>query len=102
MTDAVRLRLLSAYRKLLQPLVRILIRNGVSFSELSEILKNVFVEVAERDFSLPARKISQSRIAILTGLTRKEVAKQKSIDSTAIVLDGNLNRVTRVLMGWDT
>lgn len=101
MTDAVRLGLLSAYRKLLQPLVRILIRNGVSFSELAEILKNVFVEVAERDFSLPARKISQSRIAILTGLTRKEVAKQVSIDG-ALVLEGNLNRVTRVLMGWHT
>ncbi|HUL82698.1 MAG TPA: DUF6502 family protein, partial [Gammaproteobacteria bacterium] len=62
----------------------------------------VFVEVAERDFNLPERKTSQSRIAILTGLTRKEVAKQKSIDSASLVLEGNLNRVTRVLMGWHT
>jgi hypothetical protein len=104
MTDAVRLGLLSAYRKLLQPLVRILIRNGVSFSELAEILKNVFVEVAERDFNLPARRTSQSRIAILTGLTRKEVAKQKAIleSGGALSLVSNLNRVTRVLLGWHT
>jgi len=102
MTDAVRLGLLSAYRGLLQPLVRILIRNGVSFSELAEILKSVFVEVAERDFNLPERRTSQSRIAILTGLTRKEVAKQKTVDSAALGLTGNLNRVTRVLMGWHT
>lgn len=104
MTDAVRLGLLSAYRKLMQPLVRILIRNGVSFSELSEILKNVFVEVAERDFNLPPRRTSQSRIAILTGLTRKEVAKQKSIldGGGALNLVSNLNRVTRVLVGWHT
>jgi hypothetical protein len=102
MTDAVRLGLLSAYRKLLQPLVRILIRNGVSFSELAEILKFVFVEVAERDFNLPDRRTSQSRIAILTGLTRKEVAKQKAVDNVALSFEGNLNRVTRVLMGWHT
>jgi len=104
MTDAVRLGLLSAYRKLLRPLVRILIRNGVSFSELAEILKNVFVEVAERDFDLPARRTSQSRIAILTGLTRKEVAKQKAIldSGGALNLVSNLNRVTRVLLGWHT
>ena len=104
MTDAVRLGLLSAYRKLLQPLVRILIRNGVSFSELAEILKNVFVEVAERDFTLPERRTSQSRIAILTGLTRKEVAKQKAILDTggAFNLVSNLNRVSRVLLGWHT
>jgi hypothetical protein len=104
MTDAVRLGLLSAYRKLLQPLVRILIRNGVSFSELAEILKYVFVEVAERDFNLPDRRTSQSRIAILTGLTRKEVAKQKAIIDGGGVpnLIGDLNRVTRVLLGWHT
>jgi len=104
MTDAVRLGLLSAYRKLLQPLVRILIRNGVSFSELAEIMKNVFVEVAERDFNLPERRTSQSRIAILTGLTRKEVAKQKTfLDSGGgFNLVSNLNRVSRVLLGWHT
>ena len=104
MTDAVRLGLLLAYRKLLRPLVRILIRNGVSFSELAEILKNVFVEVAERDFNLPERRTSQSRIAILTGLTRKEVAKQKAIldSGGGLGLVSNLNRVTRVLLGWHT
>src|SRR5215471_2561124 len=104
MTDAVRLGLLSAYRKLLQPLVRVLIRNGVSFSELTEILKYVFVEVAERDFDLPDRKTSQSRIAILTGLTRKEVARQKNILNSggALNLVSNLNRVSRVLLGWHT
>ena len=88
----------------MQPLVRILVRNGVSFSELSEVLKNVFVEVAERDFSIPDRKNSQSRIAIITGLTRKEVAKQKDIldRGEALNVVSNLNRVTRVLDGWHT
>jgi uncharacterized protein DUF6502 len=102
MTDAVRFGLLSAYRKLMQPLVRILVRNGVSFGEFSELLKNVFVEVAERDLSLPGRRTSQSRIAILTGLTRKEVAKQKAIldRGEALNIVSNLNRVTRVLVGW--
>ena len=100
--DAVRLGLLSAYRKLMQPLVRILIRQGVSFAELSEILKSVFVEVADRDFLIPGRRSSQSRIAILTGLTRKEVAKQKALldSGGALNVVSNLNRVTRVLVGW--
>ena len=88
----------------MQPLVRILVRNGVSYSELSEVLKNVFVEVAERDFTIPGRRTSQSRIAILTGLTRKEVAKQKDLLDRGESLNAvsNLNRVTRVLVGWHT
>ena len=79
MTDQVRHGLLAAYRVLMQPLVRILVRHGVSYNEFNEVLKSVFVEVAERDFGIPGRKPSQSRVAILTGLTRKEVAKQKAI-----------------------
>jgi len=101
MTDSVRLGLLAAYRKLLQPLVRILIRSGISYGEIAELLKTVFVEVAARDFDLPDRKTSLSRIAILTGLTRKEVAKQDEIlRSGALNFDSNLNRVIRVLEGW--
>ena len=103
MTDSVRLGLLAAYRKLLQPLVRILIRSGISFGEMAEVLKTVFVEVAGRDFDLPERKTSLSRIAIITGLTRKEVAKQQEIlISGALDVDSNLNRVSRVLEGWHT
>ena len=88
----------------MQPLVRILVRHGVSYNEFNEVLKNVFVEVAERDFGIPGRKPSQSRVAILTGLTRKEVAKQKAIlDGDAELQDAsNLNRVTKVLLGWHT
>ena len=103
MTNSVRLGLLAAYRKLLQPLVRLLIRSGVSFGETAEVLKTVFVEVAGRDFDLPERKTSLSRIAILTGLTRKEVAKQQDIlQSGELNVDSNLNRVVRVLEGWHT
>ena len=102
MTDSLRLGLLAAFRKLTQPLVRVLIRNGVSFGELAEVLKNVFVEVAGRDFQIEDRKTSRSRVAIITGLTRKEVARQEDILQSGLALQmvGNLNRVTRVLEGW--
>ena len=88
----------------MKPLIRILVRHGVSYNEFNEVLKNVFVEVAEHDFGIPGRKPSQSRVAILTGLTRKEVAKQKAIlKGGAEIQDvSNLNRVTRVLLGWHT
>ena len=95
--------LLAAYGRLLKPLIRILLRNGVAFNEFSDIAKAVYVDVASREFKVPHRKMSQARIAILTGLTRKEVARffgdkaQKPYE-----LKSNLNRVTRVLTGWHT
>jgi hypothetical protein len=103
MTDSLRKGLINAYRELMQPLVRILIRNNVSYGEFIEVLKATFVEVAERDFCLLDRDASQSRVAILTGLTRKEVARQKAVlESGELVINTNLNRITRVLEGWHT
>jgi len=96
-------RLLTAYRRLLKPLVRILLRNGVAFNEFSDIAKAVYVDVASQEFKVPNRKMSQARIAILTGLTRKEVARffgEKAKQPEE--LKSNLNRVTRVLAGWHT
>lgn len=102
MSDSVKHGLLAAYRKFMRPLVRILIRHGISINEFNEVLKAVYAEVAESDFSLPGRRQSQSRVAILTGLTRKEVARLKSTDFGRNV-DANkkdVHRVARVLDGW--
>jgi len=95
--------LLAAYRRLMRPLVRILIRNGVAYGEFSEIAKEVYIDVAASDFKVPHRKMSQARIAILTGLTRKEVARiigGKNKGDQELI--SNHNRVTRVLTGWHT
>lgn len=96
--------LLAAYRHLLTPLVRILLRNGISYLEFAEVARQVFVDVAGRDFTLPRRKISLSRIAIMTGLSRKEVARlaREGNQASRINRDNELSRVGRVLQGWYT
>jgi hypothetical protein len=87
----------------MKPLVRVLIKNGVSFGEFAEVLKNVFVEVAQSDLKAQSHTSSYARIAILTGLTRKEVAKQIStLERGDLAETSNLNRVTRVLEAWHT
>ena len=90
--------LLSAFRQLLRPLVRTLLRHGVSYAEYAETSKAVFVEVAEADLVAPG---DPSRTSLLTGLTRSEIARIKEQlavrqrPSTA-----NLNRIGRILAGW--
>ena len=61
--------------KLLRPLVRILLRNNVPHSMFCDFAKWVYVDVALREFQLPGRKRSISRVALLTGLSRKEVLR---------------------------
>jgi Family of unknown function (DUF6502) len=96
--------LLDSYRRILRPLVRILLRNGVSFLEFAETVKAVYVETAARDFQVPHRRMSISRIAIMTGLTRKEASKIIFEPNKGDHEDdrGRLNRISRVLTGWST
>ena len=103
MSDSVKQTLLEAYRVLMGPLVRILLRQGISIAEFSEVIKAVYVEVALKDFKVSGRKATRTRIAVMTGLTRKEV--KRVIDEAAkerFELKTGVNRLTRVLVGWHT
>lgn len=103
MTESVKAGLLAAYIKLLRPLVRILLRHGVTYAEFSEVVKTSFVTIAAQEFRVPGKKMSKARIAIVTGLTRKEVHRLSEIDQKErFTLKTNLNRITRVLSGWHT
>ena len=103
MSDSVKAGLLAAYIKLLRPLVRILLKHGVTYGEFSEVVKTSFVTIAAQEFRVPGKKMSKARIAIVTGLTRKEVHRLSEIDQKErFALKTNLNRITRVLSGWHT
>lgn len=87
----------------MSPLVRILLRQGISFAEFAEVAKAVYVEVALKDFKVTGRKATRTRIAVMTGLTRKEV--KRVIDEATkerYELKTSYNRLGRVLVGWHT
>jgi len=46
----------AAVLTLLQPLVRILLRNGIAYGAFAELAKKVYVDVAFRDHGLPGKK----------------------------------------------
>ena len=75
MGESIKLTLLRAYQVLLGPLIRILLRQGISYVEFAEIVKAVYVEVALKDFKVEGRKATRTRVAVMTGLTRKEVKR---------------------------
>lgn len=103
MTDSVKTGLLAAYAKLLRPLIRILLRHGITYAELSEVIKTVFVEIAAQEFRVPGKKMSKARIAIVTGLTRKEVQRLSEVKAEGkYATKTNMSRIGRVLSGWHT
>jgi hypothetical protein len=99
MAETVKDHLKSALALMLKPLVRLLIAQGVTHAEFAETAKEVYVESALRDFQASG-KINKSRIAILTGLTRKEVKNVIDRVLGEDSRDKNYSRPERVLAGW--
>jgi len=92
---------MAAVFKVLLPLVRILLRQGVSHSEFSELARKAFVRVAFTDFEIEGRKQTVSRVAVITGLSRKEVLRLKTDDDQSISkVTKPINRAVRVINGW--
>ena len=60
-------------RGLLRPLVRTMIAHGLTAPVIYSLLKRVFVEVAEESFRLDDKPLTDSRIALLTGVHRKDI-----------------------------
>jgi hypothetical protein len=103
MSDSVKTGLLAAYSKLMRPLIRILLRHGITYAEISEVIKRVFVLTAAEEFRVPGKKMSKARIAIVTGLTRKEVQRISAIKQEGSFKNkANASRIGRVLSGWHT
>jgi hypothetical protein len=91
----------SAVRKLLPPLVRILLRNGLAAKSFYELVKQAYVLVALNEFGIRGRAATTSRIAILTGLTRKEVREMLRMRLDDEDRYGEeYNRAARVITGW--
>jgi len=92
----------AAVDQVLRPLIRLLLRNGSSYSSFADLAKRIFVDIAMHELGIPGRKQTVSRASILTGLSRKEVlrvlrevAAPESKEATE-----RYNRAARVIAGW--
>lgn len=87
---------------LLRPLVRLVLKRGMAFGQFAELLKRAYVEAAEEDFTVPGRKLTISRVAVLTGLTRKEASRLMQAEPSVSESQARrrVNRAARVVSAW--
>ncbi len=88
-------------RLVLRPLASIFLKCGLTWKEFSDLSKSVFVEAATQEFGIKGRPTNVSRVSILTGISRKEVKRQRDLllnDEPAV--KGKTTDATRVLSGW--
>lgn len=103
MSSDARAHLLQAFRRILRPLVKILIRAGVRLDEFTETVKGVYVESSVRDGLGPLGKGTRARIAFVTGVPRRDV--DRYIDDPSLLAapsPTDSKTISEVLHLWHT
>ena len=87
--------MLAPLRRLLRPLVRLLMRCGVTFPAAADVLRDLYLEVAAAELG-PKR--TDSRVSLLTGVHRKEIRRQRVVADEAPPL--LVTRNGRLISTW--
>lgn len=87
---------------ILRPIVRLCMRLGVSANQANDLMRWLFVDEFYRTENLwHRRQPFASRAALLSGLSRKEVARLRDLSALEdAVMTERHNRALRVLSGW--
>jgi hypothetical protein len=98
-----RKQLLYALRRILRPIVRILIRAGIRFDEFAELARGAYVETAVRDGIEHSAIPTRERVAVVTGVTRHQVDYYIDNEGALPLADPTLATVlVEILQKWHT
>jgi hypothetical protein len=75
MTSDVQSRLMAVVYACMRPFARVLLRSGITYKSFAEIAKTAFVHEALLERDSKGRITNASRVAVRTGLSRKEVRR---------------------------
>jgi hypothetical protein len=101
MQDKIQKQILDAFFVVLRPIAKILLRYGIGFREFAEVAKSAFVDVASTEYGIRGRPTNMSRVAVMTGLTRKEVRRLRDqLALGEVLVSRKYTPLGRILHRW--
>ena len=93
-------KLISALRRILRPVIRVLIAKNITLQTMLELVKGLYVESAEQQLVDEGQKPTDSRISVMTGVHRKDVKELRNRDSSLTPPPRQLSAVSELLATW--
>jgi Family of unknown function (DUF6502) len=100
--ESVKENLVAAFRYLLKPLVRLAIRNSVSFLDFSEALKKAYVDVSVRQMRAAGIDVTEEGISLISSVPQEEVQVLLSAGADAKFAEATheISPIAIVLNAW--
>lgn len=95
--------LFRAIRQILRPIVRLMIARQITYNDFALLLKEIFVSVADKDFTLEDEQSNDSRLSLLTGIHRKEVKKiRQQLSTDELYTLPNASITAQLIARWQS
>lgn len=95
-----------ALRRGLSGLVRLALKVGITVDDFEEVVRETYFSCARNDYGLRNRPTNLARVAVLTGLSRKECGRLKrkisTQDTAGVAVAQDMHPATRVMTAWFT
>lgn len=91
---------LAFFGRVLKPLVRFAVARRLSIQVMVDILKRLYISVSQEEFSLPSKRLTDSRISLLTGLQRKDIKAIRNSDEQLVKVASSSGILPRIVAAW--
>jgi Family of unknown function (DUF6502) len=93
--------LVLALRRVLRPMVKLMLTRGITYPYLADLLKALFVDVADKDFRLDPKPPTDSRVSLISGVHRKEVNRlRQEMASDAEIVPSVVSLGAQLVAVW--
>lgn len=92
--------LVAAIRKILRPMVRLMLSYQITYPFVVNLLKSIYVEVADKEFKVTGKVQTDSRINLLTGVHRKDVKRLRAEVAETTSMPRNISIGAQLIAYW--
>jgi hypothetical protein len=101
-TNKKQLLIANALKHVFRPFVKLMLANNLSYTFAIDLLKTLFVEVADQDFTIDDKRQTDSRISLMSGVHRKDVRRLRELQPNAEdVMPGNVSLGSQLIALWN-
>jgi Family of unknown function (DUF6502) len=92
----------NALKRIFRPFVKLMLANNITYTFVIDVIKGLFVEVAETDFSIDDKRQTDSRISLMSGVHRKDVRRLRGHNlAVEEVMPANVSLGSQVIALWN-
>lgn len=92
----------NALKRVFRPFIKLMLANNLTYTFIIDVIKALFVEVAEQEFSQNGKRMTDARISLMSGVHRKDVKRLRELQpGVEDVMPENVSLGTQLVALWN-